>query len=80
MSKHKSHHLEMDDEFFAQLDILRADYDNALQTIEQQEKDIRRLIALLIETGILLPGDIMDKYIKCISESDNGRLETLSFD
>lgn len=29
MSKHKPHHLEMDDELFAQLDFLRADYDNA---------------------------------------------------
>ena len=80
MSKHKPHHLEMDDEFFAQLDFLRADYDNALQTNEQQEKDIGRLIAILIERGIPLPGDIMDKYIKRISESDNGRLEALPFD
>lgn len=80
MSKHKPHHLEMDDEFLAQLDFLRADYDNALQTIDQQEKDIRRLIALLIERDIPLPGDIMDKYIKRISEPDNGRLEALPFD
>lgn len=80
MSKRKAQHLELDDEFFAQLDFLRADYDNALETIEQQEKDIRRLIAFLIERGIPLPGDIMEKYIKRISESDDGRPEVLPFD
>lgn len=51
MSKRKAPHIEIDDEFLAQLDFLRADYDNALQTIEQQEADIRKLIALLVESG-----------------------------
>ena len=49
MSKHrKPHPLELDDEFFAQLDFLRNDYDDALETIEQQKQDIQKLLALLI--------------------------------
>lgn len=35
MSKRKTLSYEMDDEFIAQLDFLRQDYDNAQQTIEQ---------------------------------------------
>ena len=39
MSKRKMSGYEMDDEFIAQLDFLRYDHDNALQTIEQQKQD-----------------------------------------
>lgn len=49
MSKRKSTSDEMDDEFFARLDFLRNDYDQALETIDQQNADIRRLLALLIK-------------------------------
>lgn len=30
MSKHKNQELELDDEFLAQMDFLRSDYDNAM--------------------------------------------------
>lgn len=45
MSKQKTSGYEMDDEFTAQLDFLRYDHDNALQTIEQQRQDIQKLLA-----------------------------------
>ena len=38
MSKHKNRNIEMDDDFLVQLDFLRADYDNALETMEQQKR------------------------------------------
>ena len=38
---------EFDTEFFAQLDFLGNDYGNALETIEQQEKDIQKLMVNL---------------------------------
>ena len=56
--------------FFAQLDFLGNDYGNALETIEQQEKDIQKLMALLIENGIAIPSNLVDRYIKRIP--DNG--------
>lgn len=43
MSKRKVPGYEIDDEFIVQLDFLRNDYDNALQTIEQQKQDIHRV-------------------------------------
>ena len=56
MSKRKMPGYEMDDEFIAQLDFLRYDYDNALQTIEQQKQDIQKLLAVLVERDIPIPG------------------------
>lgn len=70
---------EMDDEFIARLDFLRYDYDNALQTIEQQKQDIQKLLALLIERDIPVPGNIIDRYIKRASETDNDKAEELPF-
>ena len=65
MSKqNKRQSLELDDEFFAQLNFLRNDYDAALETIEQQKQDIQKLLSLLIERGIPVPGSIIDRYIK----------------
>ncbi|MDO5434726.1 hypothetical protein [Eubacterium sp.] len=69
MGKHKTHPAEFDDEFFAQLDFLRQDYDNALETIGQQKKDILKLLALLIEKDIPVPDSIVDRYIKRVFES-----------
>ena len=69
MAKRKKQTFEFDDEFLAQLDFLRQDYDNALQTIEQQKKDILKLLALLIEKDIPIPGDIIDRYVKRVPDS-----------
>lgn len=46
MSKRKSTPYEVDDEFFAQIDFLRNDYNQAQETIDQQKADIRQLLAL----------------------------------
>lgn len=64
MSKKKdSYAEELDHEFYAQIDFLRADYDKAQIKLDQQKKDIKRLIALLIENDLAIPGDIIDQYI-----------------
>jgi hypothetical protein len=64
MSKKKdSYAEELDHEFYAQIDFLRADYDQAQIKLEQQKKDIKRLIALMIENDLAIPGDIIDQYI-----------------
>ena len=84
MAKRKKQTFEFDDEFLAQLDFLRQDYDNALETIEQQKKDILKLLALLIEKDIPVPGDIIDRNVKRVldsldDESDGDEPEDLPF-
>ena len=84
MAKRKKQTFEFDDEFLAQLDFLRQDYDSALETIEQQKKDILKLLALLIEKDIPVPGDIIDRYVKRVldsldDESDDDEPEDLPF-
>ena len=79
MSKRKMPGYETDDEFIAQLDFLRYDHDNALQTIEQQKQDIQKLLALMVERDIPIPGNIIDRYIKRASETDNDEAEELPF-
>lgn len=84
MAKRKKQTYEFDDEFLAQLDFLRQDYDNALETIEQQKKDILKLLALLIEKDIPVPGDIIDRNVKRVldsldDESDDDEPEDLPF-
>lgn len=79
MSKRKMPGYEMDDGFIAQLDFLRYEHDNALQTIEQQKQDIQKLLALLVGRDIPIPGNIIDRYIKRASETDNGEVEELPF-
>lgn len=69
MAKYKKQTFELDDEFLAQLDFLRQDYDNALETIEQQKKDILKLLALLIEKDIPVPSDIIDRNVKRVLDS-----------
>ncbi len=49
MSRRKSAPYEVDDEFFAQLDFLRNDYDQALKTIDQQKADIRHKKYLFLQ-------------------------------
>lgn len=84
MGKRKKRTFEFDDEFLAQLDFLRQDYDNALETIEQQKKDILKLLALLIEKDIPVPDGIIDRYVKRAldsldDESDDDEPEDLPF-
>ncbi len=69
MSRRKSVPYEVDDEFFAQLDFLRNDYDQALKTIDQQKADIRHLLALLIKEDIPVSEDLIDRYIRKTSDS-----------
>lgn len=69
MRKRKSAPYEVDDEFFAQLDFMRNDYAQALETIDPQKADIRQLLALLIKEGIPVPEDLIDRYIRKTSDS-----------
>lgn len=68
MSKRKSTPYEVDDEFFAQIDFLRNDYNQAQKTIDQQKADIRQLLALLIKEDIPIPEDLVDRYIRKTSD------------
>lgn len=79
MSKRKSTPYEIDDEFFAQLDFLRNEYDHALETIDQQNADIRQLLALLIKDDIPIPEIIIDQYI-CKTSNIGHIDEELPFD
>ena len=75
MSKHKKHSVDLDDEFFNQMEFLQSDYDHALQMVEQQRKDIQKLLAILVEMDISIPGDIIDRYIRRSSEDDSEEAE-----
>ena len=79
MSKRKSTPYKVDNEFFAQLDFLRNDYDHALETIDEQNADIRQLLALLIKEGIPIPEKFIDRYIRKTSEAESVD-EELPFD
>ena len=82
MGRRKTVPYEADDEFFAQIEFLRNDYDQALETIEQQKVDIRILLSLLIKEDIAIPKELIDRYIRKISASEetNYGLEDLPFD
>lgn len=54
MSKRRKTGYKIDSEYFAQLDYLGAEYSAALEKIEEQNKDIRKLIALLVEHDVVL--------------------------
>lgn len=69
MSKRKSTPYEVDDEFFTQIDFLQNDYNQAQETIAQQEADIRQLLALLIKEDIPILEDLIDRYIRKTSDS-----------
>lgn len=64
MSKCEKSYFEIEGDCFAQLDHLRMEYDKVLKTLTQQEKDISKLVVLLIENDIPIPGSIIDRYIK----------------
>ncbi len=76
MGKKRKPIMEQDDEFLAQVGFFRDDYDAALQEMETQKKDIQRLIAILVEQGISIPGDILDRYVRRKSDEE----EDLPFD
>ena len=82
MGRRKTVPYDADDEFFAQIEFLRNDYDQALETIEQQKVDIRILLSLLIKEDIAIPEELIDRYIRKISASEetNHGLEGLPFD
>lgn len=80
MSKRRKQNYEADDEFFAQLDFLRIDYDKALQTMAQQKQDILKLLALLVEKDVPVPSDILDRYIKRATDNISTGTEELPFD
>lgn len=71
MGKRKSTPCEVDTEFLAQLDFLRSDYDNAVETIDQQNADIRQLLALLIKENIPIPKELIDRYIRKMPKSES---------
>jgi len=60
MSK-KSKILLDDDEFVAQLDMLRSDYDSSYETISNLMNDINRLVGILNAHNLQVPKDILDK-------------------
>lgn len=59
--------------------LLRNDYDYALETIVQQNTDIRRLLALLIKENIPIPEELIDRYIRKMPKSESPD-EDLPFD
>lgn len=67
---------KFDDEFTAQLDCLRNNYDRTTEELKQAVKDARKLTALLIENGIPIPSDILDRYAQRKPKDD----EELPFD
>lgn len=81
MGRRKTVSYEEDDEFFAQIEFLRNDYNQALKTIEQQKVDIRILLSLLIKEDIAIPEELIDRNIRKISASEetNHGLEELPF-
>lgn len=74
--KSKQPTYEFDDEFYAQLDFLRNDYDRVLEELEQAKKAVRKLMALLVENDIPVPQEMLSKYIRQTTDED----EELPFD
>ena len=80
MAKNKRQHLKSEADFLLEPDYLWGDYNNALDTIEQQKKDIRRLLAILIENGLPVPDEMIDRYIQRVSGVSSTPEEELPFD
>lgn len=62
---------EFGDEFFAQLDFLRTDYDRISEELEHTKSDARKLMALLVENDIPVPQNLLARYIRKAPENDN---------
>ena len=59
----KQRQLEIDDDLYIQIDLLKNNYDCALNTIKQQKADIKRFLLILIEKDIPIPEDLINRYI-----------------
>ena len=70
MGKHKKDTYEFDDEFIAQLNFLRAGYDDAAKKLEEQKRDIQKLLGLMIENDVPVPQNIAKKYIRIATEEE----------
>lgn len=78
MSKKKVQLKEnFDDELYAQMDFLRADYDKSQTIIEEQKSDILKLIALLIENDIPVSNELLKRYVRRAPDNTD---EDLPFD
>lgn len=78
MSKKKVQLKEnFDDELYAQMDFLRADYDKSQTVIEEQKSDILKLIALLIENDIPVSNELLKRYVRRAPDNTD---EDLPFD
>lgn len=64
MAKVKTSKLLEDDEFLAQLDMLRSDYDSSYETIEELMNDIKKLANILESHNLEVPADIIGKINK----------------
>lgn len=51
----KQRQLEIDDDLYIQINLLKNNYDYALNTIKQQKADIKRFLLILIEKDIPIP-------------------------
>ncbi len=70
MGKHKEDTYEFDDEFIAQMDFLRAGYDDAVKMLEEQKRDIHILLGIMIENDVPVPQNISEKYIRITTEEE----------
>ena len=75
----KQRQLEIDDDLYIQIDLLKNNYDYALNTIKQQKADIKRFLLILIEKDIPIPEDLINRYI-CKTSSLNAYDDELPFD
>lgn len=48
--------------------------------MEQQKQDIQKLMALFIERDIPIPGNIIDRYIRCDTDIDSDEVDELPLD
>ncbi len=75
----KQRQLEIDDDLYIQINLLKNNYDYALNTIKQQKADIKRFLLILIEKDIPIPEDLINRYI-CKTSLLNDCDDELPFD
>lgn len=64
MDRRKYNYMEIDDEFYAQIDYIKQDYDELQRVVAMQKQDILKLIALLIEKDVAIPKGMMNRYVR----------------
>jgi len=52
-----------DDEFFAMLDFMRSDLDQAIEEIKQLKLNINQLVQLLLKNDIPIPVNVIDRIL-----------------